>query len=172
MFFLPLKIGGLTVKNQPLGLEYSGLLPSSYDGIMGFSYPAYGHVDNFTMIDRLVEQGQIDKRVACVKLRAKEKAESEFILGGCDVQAEGYAPVMKIGGKYTGWRLNLTKVILRSTEDNSELLTLTPNHETVLDTGAGVNLGNDILRGILDFVMFKHFFVLFYVESKPYQQST
>lgn len=131
------------MKNQPFGMVYSGIMIETYDGVIGFSYPAFSQTDNKTFLDRLVEQGQIKSRRACVKLREKKTAESEFILGGCDVETKNYAPVMKKSGKYTGWRLNMTKVVLRSPDDQSEVLSLEPYHETVLDTGAGNNLGNE-----------------------------
>lgn len=134
----------MTVKNQPFGLVYSGIKPTSYDGIIGLTYPAFSQTDNTTIIDRFVEQGQTKKRIACIKLRPEKVSKSEFIIGGCDVAADSYAPVMQINNAYTGWRIKLTKMVLRSTEDNSELLTFEPNHETVLDTGAGTSLGNKV----------------------------
>lgn len=65
-------------------------------------------------------------------------------MGGCDVLPDKYAPVMKVNGKYTGWRLNMTKMVLRNTQDKSEVLVSEPFHETVLDTGAGGQAGNEI----------------------------
>lgn len=112
---------------------------------MGISYPSVALTDNSTIIDRLYEQGQIKKRVCCVKLREQKKTskKSEFIIGGCDVEADYWIPVMKINGKYTGWRFNLTKVVLRSRTDNSELLSVETNNEAVFDTGAGSILSNE-----------------------------
>lgn len=109
---------------------------------MGWSYPSVSLTDKSSIIDRLYEQGQIKKRISCVKLREKGKSKSEFIIGGCDVETDHWAPVLKINDHYTGWRFNLTKVVLRSTTDDSELLTIETNNEAVLDTGAGSSVGN------------------------------
>lgn len=109
---------------------------------MGFSYPSVSRTDDKSIIDRLYDQGKIKNRVGCVKLRLKKESDSQLILGGCDVEADSWIPVLKINDKYTGWRLNLTKVVLRSTADDSELLTVETNNEAVIDTGAGDTVGN------------------------------
>lgn len=143
MFLLFKQIGGLSVKNQIFGLVDNATDPDPFDGLIGISYPLAGAHDNSTIIDRLFEQGQIKKRVSCVKLRASYRQEaSEYIIGGCDVENVSWIPVVKINGQYTGWRVNLTKVILRSTADNSELLTLDTNNLAVMDTGASDIIGN------------------------------
>lgn len=137
------KIGGLTIKNQPFGLANPTVVGLPFDGIMGFTYPV-GRIDDSTPIDRLYEQGQVKKRIACVKLRKEKESKSEVLFGGCDVDAANWIPVIEVNGKRTGWRVKLTKVVLRSTKDNSELLTIEPNNESVLDTGAGDIMCNKI----------------------------
>lgn len=140
-FVFRFKVGSLTVKNQPFGIVYQGIKPESFDGIMGMSYNAASLTDNITTIERLRDQNQIKKAVACVKIRPEKTSKSEFILGGCDVEADGgYAPVIKINGRYTGWRINLTQIVIRS--GDKVLGTIEPNHECVVDSGAGSGLGN------------------------------
>lgn len=132
----------MPIKNQPFGLAETVTAGVPFDGIMGFCYPSVAQTDNSSMIDRLYEQGLVKKRIACVKFRLQKESKSELIIGGCDVEAESWIPVMEVNGKRTGWRVKLTKIILRSTTDNSELLTLEPNNEAVLDTGGGGLIGN------------------------------
>lgn len=124
--------------NQPFSMIYQGAKPEGFDGLMGMSYNAASLTDKSTTLERLKDQGQIKKAIACVKLAQEKVGKSEIIFGGCDVDAV-YAPVMKINGKYTGWRLNMTKLVMRS--GDKEVLTLEPNHETVLDSGSGARLG-------------------------------
>ncbi|XP_055305032.1 pepsin A-1-like [Sitodiplosis mosellana] len=133
-------IGGLIAKNQPFGLANSSLSVEGNDGVIGFSYPAFSELDTLTWIDRLVEQGQVKQRIGCVKLRLKKEAKSEFIVGGCDVEADAWAPVLVRNNQLSGWRVNLTKIILRDRTNNTELLSIEPKFETVLDTGAGDQL--------------------------------
>lgn len=151
----------MTVTNQPFGLAHSVTRgsPEPYDGIMGISYPSVAQTDNITIIDRLYDQGQIKKRISCVKLRKDEETKSEFILGGCDVETDKWIPVLKINDQYTGWRVNLTKVVLRSQTDNSELLTVETNNEAVLDTGTGNTIGNGKNDEIMAIIL--HFFTGF-----------
>lgn len=124
---------------------------------MGWSYPSVSLIDNTSIVDRLYEQGQIKNRVACVKARLKSQSKSEFIIGGCDVKADDWIPVLKVnsvGNTYTGWRVNLTKIVIRSKADNSKLLTIETNNEAVLDTGAGDTVGKEEKRVI--FTMVSH----------------
>lgn len=48
---------------------------------------------------------------------------------------------------YTGWRLNLTKIVIRSTADRSVLRTIVTNNEAVLDTGGGDTVGSYLRNG-------------------------
>lgn len=135
----------MTAKNLVFGLaSYVTPKATPFDGVMGISYTKAAFLDKTTFIDQLYEQGQIKSKIVCVKLRLKEEAKSQFIVGGCDVEADSWTPVMKINNQYTGYRLNLTKIVLRSTEDNSELGTIETNNEAVLDTGAGFGIGEEI----------------------------
>ncbi|XP_055316204.1 pepsin A-like [Sitodiplosis mosellana] len=103
-----------------------------FDGTMGFSKAPLSETDNSTVVDRLYEQGQIKKRMACLKLHTQnEEKDSEMIIGGCDVEADYWLPVL--GESY--WAVTLTKIILRSPTDNTELLSLDVNVQAVLDTG-------------------------------------
>lgn len=154
----------MTVKNQPFGLANfvtPGTTP--FDGIIGISYEAVARTDNSTIIDRLFEQGQIKKPISCVKLRPRKESKSEFIIGGCDVEADYWIPVLTINRRFTGWRLNLTKIVLRSTTNNSELLTVETNNEAVFDTGAGGSIGNEMKQFHRKFesILYLKLFVVF-----------
>lgn len=105
---------------------------------MGFAYPSVALIDNSTLFDRLYEQGQIKKRLACIKLHnERDSTDSEFIIGGCNVEADYWLPVVR----KTHWTVTLTKIVLRSMANNSELLTLETNAEAIVDSGG--NLGNE-----------------------------
>lgn len=153
-----IQIGGLSIKNQPFGLANHGLGPGAFDGIIGFCYPSVAQTDDSSMLDRLVEQGKINKRIGCVKLRKQKESPSEFIIGGCDVEADYWIPVLEINNQRTGWRVNLTKIVFRSKDDNSELLSIEPNNEAVLDTGAGGSVGKQFHQSLnTNIRMYNHF---------------
>lgn len=168
-FIFHQKFGGLTVKEQPFGLA-SYVTPGAtpFDGIIGISYEAAAKIDNSTIIDRLVKQGQIKKAISCVKLREHKKTKSELIIGGCDVEADFWIPVLTPNDKYTGWRLNLTKIVLRSTADNSELFSIETNNEAVFDTGTGGLIGNQIEKLHKKLL----FFIDFFINLKVFQQNS
>lgn len=132
------QIKGLTVTNQRFGLgirETAHLNLYPYDGIIGLAYAAVDQTDDKTFVERLYEQKQIQKRVFCFKIHSREQATpSELILGGCDVEADYWVPVVR----KTLWIVTLTKIVLTSTTDGSELLTLEPNAEAILDTGGNM----------------------------------
>lgn len=131
----------MTVTDQPFGMAtsetpHTNLYP--FDGIMGFAYPSVALIDNSTLFDRLYEQGQIKKRLACIKLHnERESTDSEVIIGGCNVEADYWLPVVR----KTHWTVTLIKIVLRSTANNSELLKLETNAEAIVDSGG--NLGNE-----------------------------
>lgn len=128
----------MTVTNQRFGLgirETAHLNLYPYDGIMGLAYASVDQTDDKTFVERLYEQKQIQKRVFCFKIHSREQATpSELILGGCDVEADYWVPVVR----KTLWIVTLTKIVLTSTTDGSELLTLEPNAEAILDTGGNM----------------------------------
>lgn len=102
---------------------------------MGLATAAALQTDNKTLIDRLFEQGQIKKRMFCVKLHYKAvSARSELELGGCDKEAEYWLPVVR---KFL-WSVTLNKIVLISTTNGSELLTIEPNAEAIVDTGGNI----------------------------------
>lgn len=133
------KFGGLKVTNQKFGTAVSGITPESFDGIIGVSYAISAQIDKKTVLDRLKEQNQIKNRVFCTKMNVEKKASSEVIFGGCDVEADYWLP--NVVKDY--WKVNLTKIVLTSKADGSELLTIDTNAIAVFDTGAGNYLGND-----------------------------
>lgn len=110
VFLFP-KIGDLTITNQEIGvatIETSNSNADPYDGFVGFSY---GQVspDNppKTILDNLKEQGAIEKRLACLKLR---EDGGDVLIGGCDVEADQWIP--KVDGPH--WRVDITKVVVTS----------------------------------------------------------
>lgn len=132
------KVGGLIVTDQKFGYAESGTNPDPFDGVFGVSYALSAQIDKKTVLDRLYEQGQIKNRVFCTRMNRKKDATSEFILGGCDVEADYWLPI----ALKDYWKVNLTKIILTSKTDGSEVLTIDTNAIAVLDTGAGGSLGN------------------------------
>lgn len=121
----------MTIQNQPIGLAYTGwLFADEFSGVIGITYSSLTD-GRTTILDHLKEQGQIDKQAFCTKLRKQMEGKSEIIFGGCDQEPEGgMQPILKINNKYTGWRLKMTKLIVRA-KNNTVLYTAEPNHETV-----------------------------------------
>lgn len=102
---------------------------------MGLAYASVEQTGNQTFVERLSEQKQIQRRLFCFKIHAKEQSTpSELILGGCDVEADYWIPVVR----QSLWIVTLTKIVLISTTDGSELLTLEPDAEAILDTGGNM----------------------------------
>lgn len=102
---------------------------------MGLASAAAAQTDNKTLVDRLHEQGQIKNRIFCIKLHYKKVSfPSEFILGGCDIEAEHWLPVVR---KFL-WTVTLNKIVLTSTTNGSELLAIEPNAEAIIDTGGNM----------------------------------
>lgn len=135
---LPKKVKGLTATDQRFGLgirETAHLNLYPYDGIMGLAYPSVEQTDDKTLVQRLSDQKQIQKRVFCFKIHTRDQpTPSELILGGCDVEADYWVPVVR----QSLWIVTLTKIVLTSATDGSELLTLEPNAEAILDTGGNM----------------------------------
>lgn len=111
-----------------------------FDGVMGFAY-VNNVVDNSTILDRLYDQGQIKKKMACLKIHHhKDEYPSEVQIGGCDVEADYWVPVQKPLALYT---VTLDKIVITSTTDKSELISLETNAGAVLDSGGTATVGND-----------------------------
>lgn len=108
---------------------------------MGLAYASLDQTDNKTLIDRLHEQGQIKKRTFCIKIHYKKVSlPSEFIIGGCDVEADHWLPVVR----KSYWTVTLNKIVLTSPTNGSEVLTIEPNAETIVDTGG--NMGKNLIE--------------------------
>lgn len=137
LIFFPFhqKIIDLTATNQRFGLAtretaYLDLYP--FDGILGLAYATAAKINKKTLLDQLYEQGQIKNRIFCVKIQYKQvSSPSEFLLGGCDTEAQHWLPVVR---KYL-WTVTLNKIVLTSTTNNIELLTIETNAEAMFDTG-------------------------------------
>lgn len=133
---------GLTVTDQRIGLairETAHINLYPFDGIWGLAYASLDQTDNKTLVDRFYEQNQIKQRVFCIKIHyKKESSPSEFILGGCDVEADSWIPVIR----QSYWTVMLNKIVLTSPTNGSELLTLEPNADAIIDTGG--NMGKII----------------------------
>lgn len=107
------------------------------DGVFGFAYKEISLTDKTsTPLDNLYEQGQIKQRLACVKLNGfNEKPGGEFIIGGCDVEADFWLPIAKSGF----WQVNLTKVeVVTPNGEVKVTFCDKPNSPcaAILDTGA------------------------------------
>lgn len=105
-----LQVGDLTIKNQEIGIasnEETDLGTGPYDGFVGFSHSQTAPTDPpKNLLDNLKDQGQIEKRMACIKLH---DTDGEIFIGGCDVEAEHWVPM--IPGPT--WKINLDKLELK-----------------------------------------------------------
>lgn len=107
-----LKIGDLTIKDQEIGIaekEETDLGVGPYDGFVGFSHSALAPTaPEKNILDNLKDQGQIDKRMACIKIR---DTDGEMFLGGCDEEAEFWVPMAVPG---PAWKIKLDKLELKN----------------------------------------------------------
>lgn len=89
-----------------------------------------------TPLDNLYEQGQIKKRIFCVKLnQLGNQPGGEFIIGGCDVQATYWKPLSVTGF----WQIKMTSLNVNSANGAPLTLCATENGcETMFDTGMAV----------------------------------
>lgn len=100
----------MKITDQEVGvatIETANANADPYDGFVGFPHSQV-NPDNpkKTILDNLYEQNQISQRLACLKLK---EDGGELLLGGCDVEAESWAPI-----KPPHWRVNITKVVVTS----------------------------------------------------------
>lgn len=106
------------------------------DGVFGLAFKEISIIDEkSTPIDNLYEQGQIKKRLACIKLNElDEDVGGELIIGGCDVEADFWVPVAKSGF----WQVNLTKVEVKTPDGEVKATFCGPQRPciAILDTGA------------------------------------
>ena len=109
----------------------------SADGIFGFGFKEISLTDQrSTPLYNLYEQGQIKKRLACIKLNeVDDEVGGELILGGCDVEADYWVPIAKTGF----WQVNLTKVEVKTSSGEVKASFCEhPHHPctAIFDTGA------------------------------------
>lgn len=126
-------MGDITVTDQRFGASVAGGTPNGMDGVLGVSYAKSAQTDKITILDRMYEQKQIKQRVFCVRLKKESDGASEVILGGCDVEADKWIPVASEGY----WKGNMTKIVVASPKDGSQLHSIDVNALTVFDTGSG-----------------------------------
>lgn len=139
------KFNGLTIENQIIGVATDQTVDSynyPFDGTIGFAWS--GDVSKTdpksTILQNLKNQGQINKRYACVKLHQEsEQPGGELLIGGCDVEAEHWGRVSGNGL----WQIPLDKVEVIGTDGESRATvcgpgSVVPNCQAVLDTGAAV----------------------------------
>lgn len=136
----------MTDQHVGLGIrETAHLNLYPFDGIWGLAYASLDQTDSKTLIDRFYEQSQIKSRIFCIKIHyKKEETPSEFILGGCDIEAEHWIPTIK----QSSWSVTLNKIVLTSPSNGSVLLALEPNAEAVIDTGGNMGMPTDYLNAI------------------------
>lgn len=107
---------------------------------MGFAWSgAVSKTDpKSTILQNLKNQGQIKKRLACVKLhRADEQPGGELLIGGCDVEAEHWGRVWGNGL----WQIPIDKVEAVGPDGKSRASvcgpgSVVPNCQAALDSGA------------------------------------
>lgn len=110
---------------------------------MGFAPISFTSTDK-TPLDRLKDQGVINKRIFCFHLNSRGASiGGELIIGGCDVEAKFYVPVKRKGF----WQFRMSSIHSiqhtgRSKRNPIVLLeTCVGGCEAVLDTGASVISG-------------------------------
>lgn len=113
---------------------YSSILT---DGVFGLAFKELSITDETsTPLDNLYEQGQIEKRIACIKLNElNEDVGGELIIGGCDVEADFWVPIVPSGF----WQVNLTKVEVKTPDGEVKATFCGGPHRSciaILDSGA------------------------------------
>lgn len=128
----------MTIKNQIIGealYEPSDSYNYPFDGTFGFGWSRISATDPIsTPLDNLYEQGQIKRRIFCIKLHdLYDDPGGEFIIGGCDVEANYWKPLTVPGF----WQISMTKIQVNSV-DGVNKLTLSNDekqYQALFDTG-------------------------------------
>lgn len=127
----------MTIQDQVIGIatrEPVDAKLGALDGIFGWAYKEISAIDEkTTLLDNLYDQGQIKKKVSCIKLKQLgAEPGGEFLIGGCDVEAEQWMPI--VGNGF--WQINIDKVVVA--KPNGEKLVFCENDgcQALLDTGA------------------------------------
>jgi len=167
----------LRITNQEFGviLKEDGLFQAaSYDGIIGFSYPALS--DNTKpFFDRIIEMRTLPKNIFSMYLSRDPKVKSELFLGGYDEKLiEGpinYHPVVK----KTWWTLNLDRVLING--QDSLLCTSSTKCKIIMDTGSSLMASppwalNSLLSQISKYSDCRNILafpsITFIIDSQPY----
>lgn len=119
LFFSHLQYGGLSHKDHIIGEAQTEDVDTNnypFDGIFGFGFATSYSLDhNKTPFDNLLDQGQMKKRVFCIKLhQLEEQPGGELIIGGCDVAAEYCIPL----SVSNNWIAPIDKIQKKSADDN------------------------------------------------------
>lgn len=128
----------MTITEQIIGEALSEPVDSynyPFDGTFGFGWSIISATDqNSTPLDNLYAQGQIEKRLFCIKLSEKEVTPGgELIIGGCDVEANYWIPLSVDGF----WQIKMTKLEVSSANDGNKLTLCENGCEALFDTGMG-----------------------------------
>ncbi|XP_031637084.1 rhizopuspepsin-like [Contarinia nasturtii] len=118
---------GLTIKDQIIGgalYEPFDSYNYPFDGTFGFGWGRISATDPLsTPLDNLYKQGQIKRRMFCIKLHElNDKPGGEFIIGGCDVELNYWKPLTVTGF----WQISMSKIEV-NTADGVNKLTLSNN---------------------------------------------
>lgn len=138
-----MKFAGLTIENQIIGVATEQAINAynyPFDGLLGFAWSgAVSSTDkDSTVLQNLQDQGQIEKRLACVKLyQRNEQPGGELLIGGCDVEAEHWGRVSGNGL----WQIPIDKVEAVGPDGDIRASicgpdSTVPNCQVALDSGA------------------------------------
>lgn len=137
----------MTIEGQIFGQSLD--LPHNwelYEGLFGLGFGNLSKIseDNKSAIDRLKDQNKIKERVFCFHLnRTTEQIQNDggvLIIGGCDVQAEHYEPVVP---NQNYWKIKMASIQVNNNEVKCE-----NGCDAILDTGSSITRGP--LAGILE----------------------
>lgn len=138
----------MPIKHQVFGevLDQPGptFVHAQFDGIFGLGFGRISRTSpNYTPLDRLKEQGVINKKIFCFHMN-NQTAEigGELVIGGCDVKPEFWLPVTKMG--YWQFRMSLIQVIQhgkRSDQNNVLFTGCKGGCEAIMDTGTSIVTG-------------------------------
>lgn len=134
-FFFLKKLGGLVVTNQIFGEALYEPVDSynfPFDGTCGFGFSRVSATDlTSTLLDNLFNQGQISKRMFCIKLYGLNTSPGgEFFIGGCNVEAQYWKPITVPGF----WQTRMTTLAVTA-NGVSRINLCTQGCQALFDTG-------------------------------------
>lgn len=118
----------------------SSFVNAKFDGIFGMGFPSLSVSDRISPIDRMKQQGMIQKRVFCFILNHKNERKvngkeigGELQIGGCEAQPFLYIPLTKLGY----WQFFMSAVVVTETS-SYEHYYCKHGCQAIMDTGTSL----------------------------------